>query len=368
MKKDKVLFFLKTPPPVTGATLMNKRVCNSLLLHEMFNIKIIEISYNKKTSGFGKASILKGFKFIYYAYILILHLIKNKPNLTYFQISPIGLSFLRDSVFVLLMKIFRVNIVFHLRGKGIKNYLTKNPILKNYYKIVFKNTSVICLSELLTYDIEDIHSGKIYIVHNGMPVYDFPRTQIVNEVPNVLFLSNLIKEKGILDFINALNILKEKNIKFKGTIVGEEADISEDFLLDYINNNNLSHLIEYKGPKYNNEKLNEYYNADIFVFPTYYSFETWGGVLLEAMQFELPVVSTSEASIPLIVDNNETGYIVEPQNPLELSKKIELLIKNPKLRKEMGKKGKEKFFKYFTFEIFEQNLSKTLKNILETSV
>ena len=49
----KVLFFLKTPLPVTGATLMNERVCNSRYLRDSFDVEKIKISYAKSVDQLG---------------------------------------------------------------------------------------------------------------------------------------------------------------------------------------------------------------------------------------------------------------------------------------------------------------------------
>ncbi|MBI9054684.1 MAG: glycosyltransferase family 4 protein [Bacteroidales bacterium] len=363
--KNKILFLLKTPPPITGATLMNKRVCVSKYLNHEHDIHTIEISYNKTVSGFGKLNPLKAIKFIKILFSLIYQLLRYRPHLVYFQISPTGISFLRDTIFVILIKLFRIKLAFHLRGKGIKNKIKNNSILRNYYKWIFKNISVICLSELLTYDIADIFTGTPFVVYNGMPEFNFICEKKTEKKVNILYLSNLIKEKGVLDYIDTLSILNTKGFDFTGTIVGEESDITKEYLLHYISKKGLSNRIVYRGSKYNDDKFKEYCTADIFLFPTYYSVEAFPGVVLEAMQFGLPVIATNEASIPIIIDDNKTGFLVDPKSPSQIAEKLEMLINNPNLRKEMGERGKEKFFKNFTFEIFEKNLSSTFDKILK---
>jgi glycosyltransferase involved in cell wall biosynthesis len=50
--------------------------------------------------------------------------------------------------------------------------------------------------------------------------------------------------------------------------------------------------------------------SHIFVFPTFYYYECFPLVLLEAMQHALPVISTDEGGIPDIAETGITGYIV----------------------------------------------------------
>ena len=115
------------------------------------------------------------------------------------------------------------------------------------------------------------------------------------------------------------------------------------------------------GPKYNSQKFEYFLHSDIFVFPTYYHNETFGLVNLEAMQFRLPVISTCEGGIPDVVDDGISGFLIDPKNSEALANKLEILIKNPKLRSAMGEAGYERYLKKFTLEIFENRLTEILK-------
>jgi len=107
---------------------------------------------------------------------------------------------------------------------------------------------------------------------------------------------------------------------------------------------------------FDDKKIAEYSNSDIFVFPTYYKTEAFPLVILEAMQFGLPVISTFEAAIPSIIDDGVTGFLVTSRHPELLAKKIEILINDPGLAKKMGEAGREKFLKKYSMDIFEQNM------------
>ena len=80
--------------------------------------------------------------------------------------------------------------------------------------------------------------------------------------------------------------------------------------------------------------------VDIFVHPTYG--EGFGLVLLEAMYYGLPIVSTKTMSIPEIVVNGETGILVPPGDKWALAEEILKLIESPELAKKMGMAGKER--------------------------
>ncbi|MFA5299569.1 MAG: glycosyltransferase family 4 protein, partial [Lutibacter sp.] len=177
----------------------------------------------------------------------------------------------------------------------------------------------------------------------------------------ILFLSNLIESKGVLVHLEACEILKNKGIDFHCTYVGGEGEITSRFIEELINVKGLTENVHYVGKKTGDEKNKYFFNSDIFSFPTYN--ETFGLVLLEAMQFSLPVVSTFEGAIPEIVENGKTGFLVKQKDAVALAEKIELLINNEALRQEMGQAGCEKFKKEYTLTSFETNFTAILKSL-----
>jgi glycosyltransferase involved in cell wall biosynthesis len=361
-----ILCFLKVPPPLTGATLMNQIVLESNIINKSFRLSSIEISYTDKLEELGKKSIKKSFAFISTFFSLLKEIIVEKQDLIYFQISPLGLAFYRDALFILIMKLFRKKIIFHLHGQGISKAVKNSYFKKQLYRFVFKDSHIICLSSLLIYDIEDVYTGKPFIVNNAIKSVDIPTRPIKqNRKVTILFLSNLILKKGILDFIDALEILNSDSIEFSAKIIGDEKEFYNNDLRKILIEKKISDKVLLLGPKYDNEKVAEFSKADIFVFPTQY--DVWGLVILEAMQASLPVVSTYVGAIPEIVDDGITGFLVEKQSPKDLAGKINLLIRDDKLREKMGKAGRKKFLKKYTLDIFEQNMKTVFDTVLNNN-
>lgn len=227
----KILFFIKTPPPITGATLMNQRVLNSIVLRDNFNISSICISYSKTISDLGSINFSKLIIFFKIFLRLFNELFFHRPNLVYFQISPTGFVFIRELFFVSVIKLFKIKIVYHLHGKGIQAEV-QSKIKKVLYKFVFNNTEFICISNLLKNDIDGVFSGNIHIVNNGVP--DIPREFLElskstkNSVPKILFLSNLLHSKGIIDFLDSLKIISKKKLVFSAIIIGAEGNLTKE--------------------------------------------------------------------------------------------------------------------------------------------
>lgn len=360
--KKKILFLLKLPPPITGATIMNQRVYNSNLLRKNFTIRTITVSYAKNVADLGKLSLNKIYVFFRFFFKLLYQLFFYRPDLVYFQISPLSSAFLRDIIFVTIIKIFNSRILFHLHGKGIKKQ-TKRFFLNKIYKFSFNKSHIICLSHFLVKDIENIYRHEPFVVNNCLLTQDFfPKEEKQNFKPVILFISNLFLSKGINDFIEALYILKEKGIDFRGKIIGREADLCQESLSTLLNRKKLNVIVKYLGAKYNGEKNKELLSSDIFVHPT--REDAFPLVILEAMQAGLPIISTYEGAIPEIIDDGITGFIVDKNSPEQIAEKLEVLIKKPELRKQMGEAGRKKFLENYTIEKFEQNMLRVFNKVL----
>ena len=83
-----------------------------------------------------------------------------------------------------------------------------------------------------------------------------------------------------------------------------------------------------------------YQKADVFALPARLDMH-WGipNVLLEAMAAKVPVITTGLPSIPELIEDGKTGFIVQEKDPHALAEKVMLLANNPDLRGQVGGAG-----------------------------
>ena len=86
------------------------------------------------------------------------------------------------------------------------------------------------------------------------------------------------------------------------------------------------------------------------------------------MQAGLPVVATNVGAIPEIVEDGITGYVVNRNEPYQIKEKLEVLIKDPILRKQMGVAGRRKFLNNYTLEKFNSNMNKVFEDIMRQNI
>jgi len=362
-KKPKILFLVQLPPPIHGVTMMNDITVNSLKLKEVFEAKVLPMNYTTEIKGIGKFSWKKLFSFVINYFKIIRSVIKIKPDLIYFTLTPTGLSFYRDLLIVGLLKLFRSKIIYHLHGKGIKGKTENSKINKAIYNWVFNNTYVIHLSKGLINDLSNLKVNfKYYPVSNGIDKNKLINKKDKNQTLTLLFLSNIAENKGVYMFLKSCLFLKENDIEFKGVIVGKQTTlISKEVINKKIKELDLINYVNYLGPKYDFEKEETLSKAHIFIFPTYN--DCFPLVLLEAQKFGLPIISTNEGAIPEIVDDAINGFVVERKNQKELNKKVLELVTNKELIKEFSENSRIKFESFYTSEIYERSIISALTNI-----
>ena len=368
--KDNILFILHLPSPIHGASVMGQLIKESDHINSNFNTTYINLSTSKSIHEIGKHSIRKlGITLIMFLDVLRL-LITNKYDLVYISMTANPPGFFKDFLLVLLVKLFNRKIVYHHHNKGFSVF-SKNRLIAFCYRIVFKNTRSILLSEKLFPDIKQFVSPKhVYYVPNGIKDVTYSNL-IMDSAPSIisiLFLSNMMESKGVYVLVNACEILKQRNVLFRCQFIGSWADVSEADFNQIIDRKGLQNEVKALGPKFGVEKENYFKNSQIFVFPTHYSLETFGLVAVEAMQHQLPLIVSNVGALPDIVDDGINGYVIEEKNPKLLADKIEFLINNPVIRNEMGQNAYEKYKLNYTLSHFETSFVTCLQSILKEPV
>lgn len=92
--------------------------------------------------------------------------------------------------------------------------------------------------------------------------------------------------------------------------------------------------------------------SDIFVLPSFR--EGTPRVIIEAMASGLPVVATDIAGIPEQVEDQESGYLIPTGNPRRLAERLDELLSNPEIRKQMGEHGYERAERFSVESMLEE--------------
>ena len=200
------------------------------------------------------------------------------------------------------------------------------------------------LGELIKPDILPyVSEDRLYVLPNtldvekcgGIPIRSVP------EKTKILFLSNIRQEKGVWEYLRVAKEIANKCPEVEFLLAGPcQSRQMQGDIRHFIERHRLSGQVQIIGPIYGDEKEKLFRNSDIFLFPSHQ--EAFPLVVLEAMQWGLPVVASDVGCIPEIVVNGETGYIVDHTNIGRMSECVAELVSDPWKRRAMGNAGHER--------------------------
>lgn len=366
-KKVKLLIIGQTPPPFLGQMMS----IESLVKAEYRDIRVYHtrLNYSQTTAQIGKVRIRKIFHLLRVILESSYKILRHRIDVIYYPPGADTVPILRDMATLIVLRRFRrkLILVFHASGLCERVSSWQGLLFWLFSKAFFFPDAAIQKSSLNPPDGEFIEARAIYTVPNGWPdqFERFRKRKATNLVPVILFVGLIREDKGVEVLIEAARLLRARGRKFRIQLVGEFA--SEEYrqeLLGEVSDKGLEQWVHFCGRKLGDEKWAHYRSADIFCFPTHYSSESFGNVLVEAMMFELPVVSTNWRGIPGIVEEGITGFLTDIKDPAAIATRLTRLLDNEELRRSMGREGRERYLENFTVETY---VEKTRAVVLEVA-
>lgn len=114
---------------------------------------------------------------------------------------------------------------------------------------------------------------------------------------------------------------------------------------------------------FRDDLLDVFRSLDLFVIPTVEG-DTIPQVLMQALAVGLPVVSTTTGSIPDVVTDGESGFIVPPRDIDALADRIGRLLADPELRAAMGGKGRRKVERSYSIDRMVDELEQVYRQVI----
>ena len=227
------------------------------------------------------------------------------------------------------------NIIWNIRYSNFeigKAKLTTILIIKILAKLsLFIPRSIIINSKRAKkiFTIEGYDKKKLKFIPNGFDLSILKpqkfqkisfkkKLKIKKLLPLIGNVARYDKKKDHLNLLNALSLIKEKNINFFCTLVGSNIDKKNFSLISEIKRLKLSNNVRLLGQ--NDNILQVMNGLDIFVQSSSYG-EGFPNVVAESMACGTPCIVTDVGDAGLII--GKTGWVVPPNNPNNLAKAIE---------------------------------------------
>jgi glycosyltransferase involved in cell wall biosynthesis len=260
-------------------------------------------------------------KAIFYTIISTLFL-KDKNIKFVLSFTGLGYLFINKNLFTFLIK-----FIFFI--------LLRNFIKKNNYHLIFQNLD----DYNYIYSKVKFDKSKISLIKGSgvnLNYFNYSKQKITTKI-NFTFISRLLYDKGIKEFMDASNLILKKKIDASFTIIGDiykdnPKSINEKLVLNWSNNKDKFYL----GYKSN---IRDYIiNSNVIVLPSYR--EGMPKILIEASALGRPIITTDVPGCRECVIHNLNGYLIKSKNVSDLVNAIIKIVKDPNILIKMGKESR----------------------------
>ncbi|MFC1848876.1 glycosyltransferase [candidate division CSSED10-310 bacterium] len=364
----KILVAGQTPPPFHGQAVMIQEMLNGS--YDRVKLYPVRMSFSREIDDIGTFQVRKILHLFLVIAKIIFYKFKYRIQILYYPpAGPDKIPIMRDLIILSCTRWLFKHVIFHFHAAGVSTMYEKMSLFWKllYKKFYFSPDIAIRLSEYNPDDSHFMQAQKEFIVPNGVTDYQehFVQTTEQKQSPfQILYVGVITRTKGIMVLVEACRILKEKNLDFNVNIVGGfDSELFRQRVEARIHKSNLGDNFTFHGVLIENDKNRQYDQADLFCYPTYYESETFSIVLLEAMQFFTPVVTTRWRGVQSVVREGENGFLVPIKDSVALAEKIELMMKNPDLRLKMAQRGRQIFLQEYTIQTFQKNMEKVFLSL-----
>ncbi len=351
-----VLFIVQLPPPVHGASLMNRLVFDRACRNKDSKRILVKLNFARTLNDLQKFQIRKLFRAITIVFELVWKILRHHPKIIYFSMVPIGLVLIRDSVYLTICKLLapKARKIIHLHRPGMYQFYHQKPYIKFFYNLIFRNCEIVHLTPLLAkkeLNPLNLKKSTIWVIPNAIVKTDkFKRHP--RDKNNILFLSNFLAHKGYFELLDAFYQLSKYHPLITLTLAGTFPSTNDQMLLETkVDELGLSNRVELLGPVYGSKRFEFYSRAGIFILPS--RLEYFPLVILEAMSEKCTVITSGRQNLSETFTDREHLLFIDDTSSDGIALAIEELLTNTQLARKIAEGGYQRFL-----ELQNESLSK----------
>ncbi len=348
-----------------GPSVMTATILGSSL-NEHFELRHFDTTLNRKLEGIGRIGLSKALQ-LWKQYRRFSKALKNeRPALVLIPLSQTTAGLIKDLRFVRIAHKAGVRILLQLHGGELDRTLKKSsPTLRSYAEATLRlSHGAIVLGDGLRHIFRPyLSEERIFTIPNGLDI-PHPETSPPDPPPfRILFLSNLIRRKGVEDTIEAAEVLWKKGYMIHLDVAGEWFEASlEKKCKEYVGSKKLP--VRFHPPLGIKDKEELLQQAHLFLLPSREP-EGLPVALIEALGHGLSIITTAQGAIPDTTTDGWNGFTVLPRDPVSIAERVEELITDPRKRSLFGARSRQRYEEQFTEERLCDNLYHCFKTLLE---
>lgn len=351
----RILVVGQTPPPFGGQAVMIQKLVEGRF--DRVQIHHVRLEFSKEMDEVGRFQVNKILILFKTIAAIMWGRIRYGARVLYYPPSgPNMVPVLRDIILLNAVRWMFKRTVFHFHGSGVSTFGPSVPsVLRPFFRSAYARPDLaIRVSPVAPEDGLYFHAKDNVVVHNGIedeaggPIDRSGRG--VGPV-RLLFIGVLIPSKGVQVLLESFVHMRKDGLDVEVDLMGKWGSPEfERQCMDLIAREGVADRVHFLGVRTGAEKAQALRDADIFCFPSHFEAETSPLVLMEAMEYSLPIVSTRWRGIPALVDNGANGLLVEPQDARAVADAVGKLVADPTARTSMGNAGRKAFEARFSVQ------------------
>ena len=351
----KLCVVLPFPPPNYGPSIYSLHMMDAL--NDIENIECLKIDaeLNNSSQKIGKYSLLKFFKFLK----VVLKVCRESKNSNLILNLHLSLGGSFRTFFLILLNYYKIkSLTLILHEGGLKESLKNSFIIKILVGYsVNKSDVIFALDDDQKNTWAETYEDATFEI---LPAYRNEQLSLPTKTNRVIFLANLIPEKGVFDTLEAWKRISEieksgHDLLIMGSTMNKG---TENQLISIVEKMKNTELVINPDRKL---LLELFSSSKIFIYPSTYFLEQQPSVIIEAMSFQIPVVAYKWRGIKNLIKDNHNGLLSEPGDINTISQNLVKLMNDSSLYKLLSNNSFKEFKKYYSKNNYIENFENIVK-------
>lgn len=251
---------------------------------------------------------------------------------------------IRDISLLRIARKNKVPTIYHLHFGRIPQIAYSNSVEWRLMCHAMRLCSAVVTIDARTHDtIKEYMPGlSVAYVPNPVDIAELPEPHTTCS-KTVIFLSMVLKKKGIEELLSAWETVYEKHPDWKLSIVGP---YNEDYL-HYLKTHYSSNGLNWEGEKKHSEAMLLLNDSEIFILPSHT--EGFPNVVLEAMALAKPIIASRVGAIPEMLADN-CGVLIDAGDTRSIVSALSGLIAASEKRHQLGENAYKKLTHEYTID------------------
>ncbi len=182
---------------------------------------------------------------------------------------------------------------------------------------------------------------------------------------NILSIARIIPKKGLDTVYHALRLLKDRGLNFHHTLIGDGDDREQ--ITHLISQLNLTDCVTLAGTLPHHQVLDHFRQSDLFVLGCRIAVtgdrDGIPNVCVESMAMGVPVVATHVSAIPELIQSEQHGLLVTPNNPPALARAMQRLLTDMDLRRRVIVAAQKRVIAHFDNQRLIEQMADLFKGV-----